>query len=53
VLTLRADALTASVLQAAQREQTDTLVAALARLQDEVGRLRREVQQRANNPLAA
>jgi hypothetical protein len=48
-----ADVLTSSALAATQREQTDTLVAALARLQDEVGRLRREVQQRGNNPLAA
>jgi hypothetical protein len=45
-----ADALTASVLQATQREQTDTLVAALARLQEEVGRLRADVRQANANP---
>jgi hypothetical protein len=38
------------VLQAAQREQTDTLVAALARLQEEVGRLRADVRQANANP---
>lgn len=48
-----ADALTASVLASVQREQTDTLVSALARLQDEVKGLRREVQQAQRNPLAA
>ena len=35
------------------REQTETLVGALGRLQDEVKALRREVQQQGDNPLAA
>ena len=47
------DQLTASVLAAETRNQTDTLVAALARLQDEVAALRREARQQGNNPLAA
>jgi hypothetical protein len=48
-----ADTLTASALAAVQREQTDTLVTALAGVRDEVARLRREVQQAQRNPLAA
>lgn len=47
------DQLTASVLAAETRNQTDTLVAALARLQDEVAALRREARQQGANPLAA
>ena len=35
------------------REQTETLVGALGRLQDEVKALRREVQQQGANPLSA
>lgn len=50
---LGSDALTASVLATETRNQTDTLVGALTRLQDELKALRREVQQGANNPLTA
>jgi tape measure domain-containing protein len=50
---LGSDALTASVLASETRNQTETLVGALARLQDELKALRREVQQGANNPLTA
>lgn len=50
---LGSDALTASVLATETRNQTDTLVGALTRLQDELRALRREVQQGANNPLTA
>lgn len=50
---LGSDALTASVLASETRNQTDTLVDALARLQAEVTALRREVQQGSNNPLTA
>jgi hypothetical protein len=45
--------LTASVLAAETRSQTETLVQALARLQAEVAALRREVQQGSANPLLA
>ena len=45
--------LTASVLAAETRSQTETLVEALARLQAEVAALRREVQQGSANPLLA
>lgn len=50
---LSSDQLTASVLAAETRNQTDTLVAALGRLQDEVAALRREARQQGSNPLAA
>ena len=45
--------LTASVLAAETRSQTETLVEALARLQAEVAALRREVQQGSANALLA
>lgn len=50
---VNADTLTASALAAVQREQTDTLVTALAGVREEVARLRREVQQAQRNPLVA
>jgi hypothetical protein len=46
-----AEALTASAQAAIAETQTETLVAALGRLQSEVASLRRDVQQQAANPL--
>jgi hypothetical protein len=47
-----ADQLTASILAAETRTQTETLVAALGRLQAEVTALRQDARQAAANPLA-